>query len=297
MSERKTELDAFIEQEIKEGAGVRFPVKTGMLRRLFTKKARCSDLHPNPEDEFCMPEIGPSYRIISEYKQKFMKDLQYSQYFDNEPVIVERIHPDGYMIINGHHRWAAAMGIGQSMIPVRIVNLMHEADVKKILNNSKHVKRAAIDLDEVVFCADEALLEKPPHFPWNRLYKLRVRRGIPALFHTLAKNGYDIWLYSSDYYSTDYIKGFFHKYQVDVTGVISAIGKRQKSKEGFGGRLEKQIMEKYKTTVHIDMGSVIEIDSETKEFYDRELSCEGGDWAKEVISAIEELEKRKERSA
>lgn len=55
-------------------------------------------------------------------------------------------------------------------------------------------------------------------------------------------------------------------------------------------------MEKYKTTVHIDMGSVIEIDSETKEFYDRTLSEEGGDWAKEVISAIEELEKQKEIS-
>ena len=27
-----------------------------------------------------------------------------------DPIVVEKVHPDGYMILNGHHRWAASMG-------------------------------------------------------------------------------------------------------------------------------------------------------------------------------------------
>ena len=29
-----------------------------------------------------------------------------------EPLIVEKVHPEGYMLLNGHHRWAAALKTG-----------------------------------------------------------------------------------------------------------------------------------------------------------------------------------------
>ncbi|MBP3241914.1 MAG: ParB N-terminal domain-containing protein [Oribacterium sp.] len=29
-----------------------------------------------------------------------------------DPIIVEKMYPDGYMILNGHHRWAAATRLG-----------------------------------------------------------------------------------------------------------------------------------------------------------------------------------------
>ncbi|MCR4831375.1 MAG: hypothetical protein K5883_07980 [Pseudobutyrivibrio sp.] len=55
------------------------------------------------------------------------------------------------MILNGHHRWAVALRLGYSNIPVKIVNLTHESDIKQILSNSTHDKRVTMDLDEVVF--------------------------------------------------------------------------------------------------------------------------------------------------
>ena len=48
-------------------------------------------------------------------------------YIVNEPIPVEKMYPEGYMILNGHHRWAAALRLGQPEIPVKIVNLTHEA--------------------------------------------------------------------------------------------------------------------------------------------------------------------------
>ena len=290
MAGSKSLFDEYLAQEVESAKGVYFPVKTGILRRLLTRQARCDNLHPNPEDEFCMPKIGPNYKIISEYQQMFVNALKTSDhYYDDEPIIVERTHPDGYRIINGHHRWAAALRIGQTKIPIRVVNLTHEEDVRKILENSKHTKRAALDLDEVIFREDGPLESAMP-FPWSKLYPERIRLGVPALFHFLAKNGYDIWLYSAKYYSTDYIRNYFRKYHVGIDGVMTAIGKRAHSAEDAGKKLEKLITDKYRFTVHIDSGMVLQIFSSTKDFREFELSGEVSDWSKEVMAAIEEIE-------
>ena len=265
-------------------------MKTGVLRRRLTREAYCRELHPNPEDEFCIPKIGPNNEIISSYQKQFLDAIKMGQpYYSGEPIIVERTHPDGYRIINGHHRWAAALRTGREKIPVEIVNLMHEEDVRKILENSTHSKRAALDLDEVIFQEDGPLESALP-FPWNKLYKERIRLGVPALFHFLAKNGYDIWLYSSKFYSTDYIQRCFRRYHVKVDGVIAAIGKRAKAAGDDGKNLEKLIMNTYRCTVHIDRNAVLQIISGTKEFWEFPLSGDNTVWSQEVMDAVTQFE-------
>ena len=49
------------------------PVKAGLLERKFVKKAAIKKFHPNPDDEFSMPEIGPNYSIISNYMARYQK--------------------------------------------------------------------------------------------------------------------------------------------------------------------------------------------------------------------------------
>ena len=290
MAGAKTNFDEFLAREVERGR-LYFPVRTGILRRLLIRRARCADLHPNPEDEFSMPGIGPNYEIISRYQKQFVDALRTSrEYLAGDPVIVERTHPDGYRIVNGHHRWAAAMRIGQKRIPIEIVNLMHEADVKRILANSKHTKRAALDLDEVVFREDGPLEEALP-FPWSRLYRERVPLGVPALFHFLKKNGYDIWLYSSKYYSEDHIRRFFRMHHVDADGVMTAIGKRGKAAGQAGNSLEKMITDKYRFTLHIDREAVLQILGGTEGFREFPLSGDASGWPKEVMAAVETIEK------
>ena len=65
-----------------------------------------------------MPKVGPNYKIISAYQQQYVDALKISRnYYEGEPIIVERTHPEGYRIVNGHHRWAAALRIGMAQIP------------------------------------------------------------------------------------------------------------------------------------------------------------------------------------
>ncbi len=68
------------------------------------------------------PNIGPSDRIISEYMD-LIRNLQFQRadIFD-EPVLVNRMKAGGYMILNGHHRWAAALQRGLDRLHVQIMN-------------------------------------------------------------------------------------------------------------------------------------------------------------------------------
>ena len=266
MAGSNTAFDEFIASEVKKYKGVYVPVKAGILQRALIRWAPCASLHPNPDDEFCSPKVGPNYQIISEYMYSFRLERQSSKQYCEEPLIVEKIRPDGYMILNGHHRWAAALQLGFRRIPIEVVDLTQEMDIRNILQYSEHDKRVTLDLDEVVFRPEgDDPAEKPLPFPLRNIYKQRLRLGIPALFHYLNKKGYDIWVYSAGYYSADYIQRLFRKYGVHVTGAVTGTGRKTGEGREIRRELEALITAKYPETVHIDDAAVLRIFSQTKQ--------------------------------
>ena len=284
------DLDKYIADEMTKYNGVCFPLKSSMLLRLLKKSEKCLNLHPNPVDEFCDPKIGPSYRIISEYEKKFL-DAEKHPYGDtdikSDPIIIEKMYPEGFIIVNGHHRWAASLRLQKSTIPVKIVNLTHENDIKKMLEHSDNDKRVTLDLDEVVFGSDgDTDLEKALPFPLNLEYKERLRSGIPALFNHLSKNGYDIWVYSANYYSLDYLKQLFKRYHVKVDGIVTGMAKKSKEAKS---RIDKLIADKYKTTIHIDRSLVLVTNTGSKDFIEKEIDQDNTNWAMKVKKIIDEI--------
>lgn len=291
------DLTKYVADDIAKYSGISMPVKAGLLQRLLIKKLPCKKLHMNPDDEFTHPEVGPSFRVISEYTQKFVHNYEVTgnYFFQQEPLIVEKLYPDGYRILNGHHRWAAAFKLKKKKINVNIVNMTHEAEIKEIIRNSKHDKRVTMDLDEIVFFDEKNTThdkaEKALGFPFNRFYKERLRLGIPALFRILERNGYDIWVFSAKYYSNDYIKALFHKYHVNVTGIVTGTEKR---KDKGKGNYDNLLKEKYKKTLHIDNDLVLQIDTATGNFHEHNIDSSSG-WSKAVIKIIEEMAKSEEQ--
>ena len=291
MAGSNTAFDEFIASEVKKYKGVYVPVKAGILQRALIRWAPCASLHPNPDDEFCSPKVGPNYQIISEYMYSFRLERQSSKQYCEEPLIVEKIRPDGYMILNGHHRWAAALQLGFRRIPIEIVDLTQEMDIR-ILRYSKHDRRVTLDLDEVVFRpAGDDPAEKPLPFPLRNIYKQRLRLGIPALFHYLNKKGYDIWVYSAGYYSADYIQRLFRKYGVHVTGAVTGTGRKTGEGREIRRELEALITAKYPETVHIDDAAVLRIFSQTKQVEEYNLGEGTEAWSKRVIDVMEAFER------
>lgn len=293
----KSEFDEFVLKDVKKQKGVYMPVQASLAERLTTRHLPMEKLHPNPDDEFAFPDIGPNYQIISKYVEDIMTAYRMKlEPFDDDPIIVEKLHPEGYLILNGHHRWAAAMRMHLKKIRVKIVNLALESDIKKIIEKSEHNKRATLDLDEVVFKSeDKKGLEKPLGFPYNLRYKQRLRLGIPALFYALSKRGYDIWVYSSNYYSIDDIRDFFRCYHVYVDGIITGLAKKNAQTNKKSNKIEKLMSSKYGITLHIDDDMLLRTKKQTAEFEEYKLDVPPEEWAKKAITIIEEIERNEKK--
>ena len=206
-------------------------------------------------------------------------------------LIVEKAKPDGYLILNGHHRWAAAFRTGVDRLNIHVVNLTHKKDIQDMLRRGRSDKRVTLDLDEVVFCGKEdPYHEKPLSFPLSRIYKERVRVGIPALFHFLTRRGYDIWVYTSEYYSVDYIRTFFKHMGVRLTGIVTGTGRKSSEWAEHGEELKKQIATKYAATLHIDGSMVLRTFSGTGECAEYPLSGSPETWSREVMDAVQAIE-------
>ncbi|MBQ7614862.1 MAG: ParB-like nuclease domain-containing protein [Butyrivibrio sp.] len=283
-------FEKYLEDQIKKYNGIAFPVKSSLLRRAFVQKANVLDLHPNPDDEFTKPGIGPSYRIISEYVNKFRENQEKGFGMNTEPLIIEKMHPEGYMLVNGHHRWAAYYKLDKKRVPVSVVNLTHEEDIIKMIESGTNDKRVTFDLDEVVFGATgEDEVEKSPSLFFTWTYKEKIKKGIPALFIYLSHKGYDIWVYTSKFYSIDYIRGYMKKYHVNVTGIITGTGRNVGFSESAKSNIDKKIAGKYKYTLHIDNDSVVRTNTQTKEFEDYEIKTEKKNWSQAIMDIVEKM--------
>ena len=71
---------------------------------------------------------------------------------------------------------------------------------KKKSGKHNNVMRVSFDLDEVLFVSPNTHRTEPPlHFPFNRIYKERLRYGTPELINTLQSMGYEVWVYTSSF--------------------------------------------------------------------------------------------------
>ena len=276
----KTRFEEDLNGMLAEQRGVYFPVKASLTERLMKKKASPKILHPNPDDEFCFESVGPNYRIISEYEEQIKDALRKGVPIFNDPITVEKTRPKGYLILNGHHRWAAALRLGVKTVPIHIINLAQAADVRDMLKSSANNKRAVFDLDEVLLRSpSDPYTEKAPGFPFNLRFSKTLRLGVPALFFFLKQHGYDIWVYSANFYSYDDVRALFLHYRAQVDGAITGMRKKSQMQKKMGAL----IAGKYKTTIHIDNDSVLVAKNGPEEY---SLSGNPGDWSGEIMDIV-----------
>ena len=294
MAGSRTKFEQYIDAEVQKYRGIAYPIKSSLLRRRVVRHAPCQKLHPNPGDEFCDPDIGPNGEIIQSYCQEIDVARRYAKRdVFSQPLMVERIHPDGYQLLNGHHRWAAAMNRSVRKVPIKIVNPTLESDLMQMIRKVHHHKRVTLDLDEVIFSGGaENAWEGPPAFPWNLLDKQQLRRGVPALIYYFRSHQYDVWVYSRQYHSFDAIRALFRHYHVQVDGIVTGMVAKRPEMGAIRERLEKLTKDQYPKTVHIDARSVLCIDREARAFQEFELTGNAETWSHEIMDCMGAYEKQ-----
>ena len=112
----------YVLEDLAACEGKRDVVRVSLVERLAIHAIDPAEMHVNPDDEFADPDVGPSDRIINEYVYDIRRLWSERKPIFPEPVAVYKLKQGGYMILNGHHRWAAALKTGFGKIRAVIMN-------------------------------------------------------------------------------------------------------------------------------------------------------------------------------
>ena len=112
-----------MQEDISHYQDRREAIRAGIIERFTVKKIDPNELHPNPDDEFTYVNIGPSERIIEQYAQEARMRQERKLPIFEEPILIQKMeYNNQYIILNGHHRWAAALKARIPKVRVSIVN-------------------------------------------------------------------------------------------------------------------------------------------------------------------------------
>ena len=153
--------------------------------------------------------------------------------------------------------------------------------------------RVSFDLDEVLFVFPEQVKAEPPlKFPWNRIYKERLRLGTPELIRTLQQLGYEVWVYTSSFRTEKYIKNLFRHYGVKFDGIVNGTRHLKEVQKGNSHILPQKVPNRYRSALHVDDESVI--CSYGREYGFEAFQLEGPDdeWKEKVIARAEEVKRK-----
>ena len=157
-------------------------------------------------------------------------------------------------------------------------------------SDSELKMRISFDLDEVLFVSPMTHKTEPKlHFPFDRIYKERLRLGAPDLIRSLQKMGYEVWIYTSSFRSESYITNLFKHYKVKLDGIVNGnrhLREVQKDKKEI---LPQKIPSRYRISLHVDDEEVICSWGREYGFNTFLLEADDDEWKDKIIGRAEEI--------
>ena len=145
--------------------------------------------------------------------------------------------------------------------------------------------RVSFDLDEVLFVDPNTYrTEKEPPFPWNRMYRERLREGTVKLIHDLQADGFEVWVYTSSFRSEFYIKSLFRHYGVQFDQIVNAQRHLAEVQKMHSQTLPQKMPTHYHIKLHIDDEDVVIQNGRIYGFEVLKVDEPDDDWAAKVLA-------------
>lgn len=148
----------------------------------------------------------------------------------------------------------------------------------------------SFDLDDTLFVSpDNFKTEAELKFPWNKIYKERLRLGTISLLNELHHQGIQVWIYTTSFRSERYIRGLFHRYGIKLDYVVNGT---KHAKEVQGSKMEpmpSKFPGKYRIDLHIDDDVSVLQNGRTYGFKVHLVGAQDDSWDKKVLDKISNI--------
>ncbi len=113
--------------------------------------------------------------------------------------------------------------------------------------------RVSFDLDDTLFVSPENFkTEAELKFPFNKIYKERLRLGTIELMKWIREQGIELWIYTTSFRSEGYIRGMFRHYGVKLDSVVNGERHAREVQAGRREAMPSKYPSKYRIDLHID---------------------------------------------
>jgi len=153
--------------------------------------------------------------------------------------------------------------------------------------------RASFDLDEVLFVSPKDHKVEPPlPFPFNKIYKERLRLGTPQLIARLQEMGIEVWVYTSSYRTEKYITRLFSHYRVHFDGIVNAQRHLREVQRDRKEQLPQKLPNFYHISLHIDDEAVIAAYGKQNGVDVYQLDADDDQWQDKIVERAQMAQKR-----
>ncbi len=152
--------------------------------------------------------------------------------------------------------------------------------------------RVSFDLDEVLFVLPQTHKTEPPlKFPFDKIYKERLRLGTPELINKLQEMGYEVWIYTSSFRTEKYIKNLFKKYGVKFDGIVNGTRHLKEVQRDNKQSLPQKLPNYYHISLHIDDEAIVCTLGRQYGYNVFQLEAQDDDWKEKIIERAEKIRK------
>ncbi len=163
---------------------------------------------------------------------------------------------------------------------------------KKKINDANRM-RVSFDLDEVLFVLPEThKTEDELPFPYNKIYKERLRLGTPSLIRRLQNENFEVWVYTSSFRTEKYIRKLFKQYHVEFDGIINGNRHLREVQGNRKDSLPQKLPSKYRISLHIDDESIIVTSGKLYGFNVYQLNAQDDDWEEKIMERVYQIRRR-----
>lgn len=168
------------------------------------------------------------------------------------------------------------------------------SEFKPVKYNNK--MRVSFDLDEVLFVNPETHKTEPAlKWPYNKIYKERLRLGTPELINKLQNEGFEVWVYTSSFRTVRYIKTLFKHYHVKFNEIINAERHLKEVQAGHKEILPQKLPNRYHISLHIDDESIVATYGKAYGFNVFQLEAQDDEWKEKILARVAEIKRASEK--
>lgn len=147
--------------------------------------------------------------------------------------------------------------------------------------------KVSFDLDDTLFVSPENFkTEKELKFPFNKIYKERLRLGTIELFKYIKEQGIQLWIYTTSYRSESYIRNLFRCYGLKVDSVVNGVRHQREVQGDKREAMPSKYPGKYRIDLHIDDDISVAQNGRTYGFKVFIVGAQDDEWDKKIIQEI-----------